>query len=636
MSAYIQVVSGNAVMDVASIDTQKSSVWVRLYGDGNKCEPVSPSDWDIVGLDKALTDVEQDVVVRYTPKDGGGPLYCPLKITLISSLMKQVASPSPVLKDGPEYAYAPTSPDKTVVGVNVIGETGGIFCAGGSDCLRVGDDIKKTGDWDVYFVERGKSPVKIDDSMWAVMTEVPTGPCRCDVDIMANVNKNAYTCTRTCTFANVAADQHIEIYPATLPDAVIGMEYSASIDIEASDAYTTSVTGFLPDGLSLDGNNISGVPTELGFFSFTITAKLANGVSDSASFRMSVVSSSHGEAPHIYTTTLPRGVVGTYYEAKLRYSGSEPITWSTSGLPAGLEISDTGAIFGYPSVSFSDSVSVTAANTDGTATADIRIQIDPTSAAPRITTTELPEGARGVSYRVEMDVEGAEPIGWTAENLPRSLKIDEITGTIHGIPSALGTFNVTIRAENVVGVSEVRFPLTIRDTAQSAPRITTSALPSAKVGTVYSTKLSATGAGPMFWEADDLPGGLVIGRESGIISGTPGMGGDFEVTVTVRNAYGTDTKGFDLTVTGESKGLVIVPRKTEYAYGERISNGDVEFYYNGVPVHFDDVTLIYDRYRVGSQTVVAGYNSDPLKLEPIVTGTFVVTYAASKDREENS
>lgn len=636
MSAYIQVVSGNAVMDVALIDTQKSSIWVRLYSDGTKYEQLSPSDWDIVGLDKALLNVEQDVVVRYTPKEGGAPLYCPLTITLVAAPANPVANPTTFRNDSPIDAYGPTSPDKTVVGVNVIGEAGGIFCTGGSDCLRIGEGVKRSGDWDVYFVEHGKDPVKLEDSQWEVMTAIPSSPCLCGIDILASVNGKAYTCTRACTFANVTPNQHIEIFPATLPDAVLGMEYSVSLDIDASDEYTTSVGGSLPDGLSLSGNRISGVPTELGSFSFSVTAKLASGASDTASFLLAVTPTSHGEAPQIYTTSLPSGVVGAYYEAKIRYSGSEPISWTTFGLPAGLEISETGAIFGYPSASFAGSFSVTAENMAGHADATIRIQIEPASAAPRITTTELPEGARGVSYRAELEVEGAEPIEWSAENLPRTLKIDAVSGTIYGIPSTLGTFNITIRAENVVGASEVQFSLTIRDKVVSAPHIITSALPFATVGTPYSTKLSATGVEPLFWEAADLPGGLVIGRESGIISGTPGMGGDFSVTVTAKNAYGMDTKGFDLTVSGEPEGLVIVPHKTEYAYGERISNGDVEFYYNGEQLHFDNVTLIYDRYRVGSQTVVAGYNSDPYKLEPIVTGTFVVTYASPATTGEKS
>lgn len=632
MSDYIQVVSGSATLDAAELDTEKSSIWVRLFRDGGKCESVSPEDWEFFGLDRNRVGELQHAAIRYTPPDGGIPMYCDLAITLTSSAKKKAANPSHLGNGDPFDAYTPTRAERTVVSVNVIPEIGGVYSTDGSSIFHIGDDIRRMGKWKVYYVEPGKDPVELDDSQWTIMTEIPTIPCVCGVDILARVNGKPYTCTRTCTFANVAGEQHIAVFPATLPIAMLGMDYSASIDIDASDVYTTSLTGRLPNGLSLVGNLISGVPTETGDFSFSVKAELADGMSSSANFTMSVKASAEGEAPLIFTTALPKGVVGGYYEHRLNYSGSEPIKWSTSGLPAGLSITETGAVFGYPTASFDGSFAVTAKNAYGDATVAISLTIEQSKAAPVITTTGLPEGSQGVSYRIDLNATGDEPINWSATGLPVSLAIDTVSGTIHGIPGQIGTFVVTVRATNAAGTAEAVFPLTIRDKAHSAPQITTTELPKAEVGTPYAVELKATGPEPKSWYATNLPGGLSISLGTGIISGTPLVGGDFAVVLTAKNTYGEDTKMLDLEVSGGSEGLLIIPHKTEYAYGERITANDVDIFWNGNKLRFGDVALIYEEHTPGTQSVVVGYNSDPYKLEPIVTGTFIVTFAASQNR----
>src|SRR5579862_62535 len=63
----------------------------------------------------------------------------------------------------------------------------------------------------------------------------------------------------------------------------------------------------------------------------------------------------------ISTTTLPAGTVGTAYSANLAATGGvSPYTWSASGLPGGLSISNSGTISGTPTTagSFSATVSV--------------------------------------------------------------------------------------------------------------------------------------------------------------------------------------------------------------------------------------------------------------------------------------
>ncbi|MGB6872797.1 MAG: putative Ig domain-containing protein [Dehalococcoidia bacterium] len=81
--------------------------------------------------------------------------------------------------------------------------------------------------------------------------------------------------------------------------------------------------------------------------------------------------------------------------------------------------------------------------------------------------------------------------------------------------------------------------------------ITTTSLPEAKVGDVYSATLTATGGQPPYtWGATGLPAGLTCST-AGVISGTPTASGDFTVTVTVTDSAGppdTDSKGLALKV----------------------------------------------------------------------------------------
>ena len=79
--------------------------------------------------------------------------------------------------------------------------------------------------------------------------------------------------------------------PAVLPDAYIGVSYSATINAgNGSGGYTYGVTGSLPAGLTLDTNNgnITGTPTAVDTGTFTVTATDDSGCSVSAVFNIDV------------------------------------------------------------------------------------------------------------------------------------------------------------------------------------------------------------------------------------------------------------------------------------------------------------------------------------------------------------
>jgi hypothetical protein len=69
--------------------------------------------------------------------------------------------------------------------------------------------------------------------------------------------------------------------------------------------------------------------------------------------------------------------------------------------------------------------------------------------------------------------------------------------------------------------------------------VLTGSLPSATVGVAYSAQVQASGGAlPYKWSASGLPLGLSINQASGVISGTPTVGGSQTATVTVTDSDG--------------------------------------------------------------------------------------------------
>ena len=101
----------------------------------------------------------------------------------------------------------------------------------------------------------------------------------------------------------------------------------------------------------------------------------------------------------------------------------------------------------------------------------------------------------------------------------------------------------------------------------SVVSITTTSLPAATAGTLYSTTLAASGGtSPYTWSSSGLPAWASLDASTGIISGTPGFGDvgtspSFNVTVTDSTSPtpGTATSSFTITVHGVAAVLNVSP-----------------------------------------------------------------------------
>lgn len=312
--------------------------------------------------------------------------------------------------------------------------------------------------------------------------------------------------------------------------------------------YTWSATG-LPQGLSINPATgiISGLTTVAGTSQVTITVRDAQQQSDTRNYTLTVGASQF----QITTSSLPGGRVGTPYASTTLQAagGILPLSWTVDAqIPPGLSIgSANGTVSGTPSQAglFNPNFRVRDAN-QCEAFRQIPVLIDPP--VLQITTAALNSGVVGQPYSQQMQAAGGtQPFSWSASGLAPGLQIDPVSGLIGGTPAQAGTFNVTVtvndRSERTASRS---FVLTI----SSALTITTAALAPAQVGQPYDQLLVAQGgSGALTWSATGLPSGLGINPATGQISGIPAVGGDFNVSVLVRDsANATASRSYILNV----------------------------------------------------------------------------------------
>jgi Putative Ig domain/PLD-like domain len=157
--------------------------------------------------------------------------------------------------------------------------------------------------------------------------------------------------------------------PGTQTTAVGGSVY---LQMQGEDTCTGSLSykaSGLPAGLSINSTTgvISGTTTTAGTSSVTVTGTDSTGPSGSATFTWNV-----GTTSNTVTVTNPgsqTGPVGTAASLQIAATDSasgQTLTYSATGLPAGLSIgSSTGLISGTPTTAGSSSVTVTAKDTTG-------------------------------------------------------------------------------------------------------------------------------------------------------------------------------------------------------------------------------------------------------------------------------
>ncbi len=366
--------------------------------------------------------------------------------------------------------------------------------------------------------------VKVTDSSGA-----QGGPLSATQKLSATINPIALTVTTT-----------------SLSDGIAGTAYSASL---AATGGTGSIswsvtTGNLPGGLTLSGSgDISGTPTAAGTTNFTVTATDSSTPPQTAKQALTITIN---PKLVITTTTLPSGVVSAAYTATLQSSGGVgTVTWTVSSgsLPAGLAMSNSGAISGTPTTAGTASFTVQAKDS-GTPQQSVQQALSiAVYTGLTISTTSLPNGTVNSTYSATLkSVGGTGTITWSISqgSLPTGLNLSA-SGTISGTPTAAGTSNFTVLASDSSTPPQTKTQA-LSIVINPALGITTTSLPAGTVATAYSQNIQTSGGTlPITWNvtAGTLPAGLTLAGNAsgvGVISGTPTAYGSYPFTVTATDS----------------------------------------------------------------------------------------------------
>lgn len=246
--------------------------------------------------------------------------------------------------------------------------------------------------------------------------------------------------------------------PGALPSLSVGTEVDVLLAFGGDPAPSHLVTsGALPAGLSLASGTgrISGSPTAAGAYDFTVTATNAIG-SFAQRFTGTVTA-----APAWPAQVLPQLAVGTAVNEAFTATGTPApsYTLSTGELPAGLSIVG-GAIEGTPTAGGDYDFTVTASNSDGSASMRFTGGV---LEAPSWPTQSWPRAIVGEELTVQLTASGhpAPTYTVTAGTLPAGLSLDEVTGLIGGLATSPGAYDVTITASNLLGDVTQRFRGTV-------------------------------------------------------------------------------------------------------------------------------------------------------------------------------
>jgi hypothetical protein len=303
-------------------------------------------------------------------------------------------------------------------------------------------------------------------------------------------------------------------------------------DVAFSDG-SGAIAGCTAVELSLSSPDTATCTTELtAAGSDEITATYAGDANYAGS--AGATSENVNEQPAITSAASATFTEGSTGSFTVTASGVPSPTLTESGtLPNGVEFKD-GVLSGTPTQEGVYAISFTATNEVGFATQSFTLTMDAPPAITSASGASFSYDAPG-TFTVTASGTPAPTIGSWGE-LPTG--VSYANGVLSGIPTQIGTFQITFTASNGVGADSVqRFTLTV-----VGLHVTSDSLPDATIGVPYSVHLQALGGvSPYKWKlsAGSLPKGFKLSK-AGALTGTAKAKNDpsgaYPITVEVTDA----------------------------------------------------------------------------------------------------
>lgn len=311
--------------------------------------------------------------------------------------------------------------------------------------------------------------------------------------------------------------------------------------------------------------------------------------------------------PTFTTTTLVNGSNGAQYGQQVLVTGGvPPLVFSVvcpnnqaSCLPPGLSLNQTGFLLGVPTTSGTFTFFVKATDRNGmqqngqppplSVTSTLFTVIINPATPLSVTTTSLPPGTVNQPYNATLAAKGGStPYTWSVppNTLPPGLALNTSTGKISGTPTTVGSFAVTatVQDTSIPVQTAASGPLTISIQSPQPLQLTTTSLSQGTTATPYNASLIATGGiQPYKWSviSGQLPAGLTLDAETGLVSGIPILVGTSTFTIQVQDSAAgpggpaTATQQFHLVIVGGSNSNSLITGSYSFLFNGFDANGTV-------------------------------------------------------------
>ena len=346
----------------------------------------------------------------------------------------------------------------------------------------------------------------------------------------------------------------------------------ATFTVGMADTFTVTTTGFpapaltetgaLPSGVGFADNGngtatLSGTPAAGtgGTYPITVQASSSSGTT-SQSFTLTL-----NQAPSITSANSATFSVGSSASFAVTTTGF-PIAalTETGALPSGVTFTSngngTGTLAGTPAAGTGKTYAITFSASNGVGTAATQVFTLNVGEAPAITSANSAAFGVGTASTFTVTTTGFPTPALTETGaLPSGVTFVDNgngTGTLSGTPTAStgGTYPIIIKASSSSGSTSQSFTLSV----SQGPAITSSNGATFTVGTASTFTVTTTGTPtPSLTETGTLPRRVTFadnGDGTGTLAGTPaaGAGGTYAIIITVRNASGSTSQNFTLTV----------------------------------------------------------------------------------------